>query len=114
MKILFDTGTPHPLRQHLSEHGYTVETAQYHGRHDYSNGDLLDFAEQNGFQVLITTDQNMEYELVISNWNVGIVVLTDTDWNYIKYYINDILDAIRMSQPGMVVSVEITNPQKGD
>lgn len=110
MKILFDTGVPHPLRQHLLEHGLEVETAQYHEWHNYSNGELLDLAEQNGFQVLVTTDQNMEYELVISNWNVGIVVLTDTDWNYIKYYIDDILDAVRRFQPGMTIPVEITNP----
>ena len=76
MKILFDTGVPRPLRQHLVKHGLQVETAQYHGWQNYSNGDLLDLAEQNDFQALITTDQNMEYELVISNWNVGIIGLS--------------------------------------
>ena len=47
MKILFDQGTPVPLRHHLSPH--TVETAYEKGWSDLKNGDLLARAEAEGF-----------------------------------------------------------------
>lgn len=110
MRVLFDAGTPYPLRRPLTEQGYSVETAQYHGWQNYGNSELLDLAEQNDFQVLVTTDQRMESELMISKWKVGIVVLTDTNWNYIKYHIGNIVEAIKRSQPGRVIPVEIVRP----
>lgn len=54
MKILFDQGTPVPLRQHLV--GHTVDTAFERGWSDLHNGELLDRAEVEGYQLLITTD----------------------------------------------------------
>lgn len=43
MNILFDQGTPQPLRQHLAED--TVETTYQKGWSDLKNGDLLARAE---------------------------------------------------------------------
>jgi hypothetical protein len=59
MKILFDQGTPVPLRQHLSSH--TVETAYEKGWSGLRNGDLLARAEAEGFDALVTTDQNLRH-----------------------------------------------------
>ena len=39
MKLLFDQGTPAPLRRHLQEH--TVDTLAEKGWSDKSNGELL-------------------------------------------------------------------------
>ena len=47
MKILFDQGTPVPLRQHL--HGHAVDTAFERGWSDLHNGELLDRAEADGY-----------------------------------------------------------------
>ena len=55
MKILFDQGTPAPLRRHLA--GHSVDTAYERGWSDLPNGDLLDSAELDGYELLITTDQ---------------------------------------------------------
>ena len=57
MKILFDQGTPRPLRNFLPEHA--VDTSAGRGWSELSNGDLLDAAESEGYDLLITTDQNM-------------------------------------------------------
>ena len=54
MNILFDQGTPVPLRQHLFEH--SVATAYEQGWSNLTNGNLLDTAEQAGYDLLITTD----------------------------------------------------------
>jgi hypothetical protein len=51
MKLLFDQGTPVPLRNHLPRH--TVETAHERGWGDLKNGDLLARAEAEGFDALI-------------------------------------------------------------
>ena len=64
MKILFDQGTPVPLRQALPSH--TVETAYEKGWNKLKNGDLLTAAEMGGFDVLITTDQNLQHQQNLS------------------------------------------------
>lgn len=60
MKILFDQGTPAPLRQHLLE--YSVFTAFDQGWSSLENGELLDAAEKAGFELLITTESNLRYQ----------------------------------------------------
>ena len=55
MRILFDQGTPVPLRHALTDH--SVATAYEMGWSRLSNGDLLDAAEARPFDLLITTDQ---------------------------------------------------------
>ena len=56
MKILFDQGTPVPLRRHL--HPHTVDTAAELGWSGLQNGDLLSSAEGKGYDLIVTTDQN--------------------------------------------------------
>ena len=46
-----------PLRQHLA--GHLVDTASERGWSGISNGGLVENAVQEGYEILITTDQNM-------------------------------------------------------
>lgn len=64
MKVLFDQGTPVPLRNHLPNH--MVETAFEKGWGNLKNGDLLTQAEAEGFDALITTDQNLRHQQNLS------------------------------------------------
>jgi hypothetical protein len=50
MRILFDQGTPVPLRKFLS--GHVVKTAYQEGWSTLLNGDLLRVAEKAGFDLL--------------------------------------------------------------
>lgn len=59
MKILFDQGTPVPLRRYLPSH--QVTTASEMGWSNLETGDLLGAAEDDSFELLITTDQNLRY-----------------------------------------------------
>jgi len=59
MKILFDQGTPVPLKDHLNDH--TVQTAFELGWSNLENGALLAVAED-AFDLLITTDQQLRYQ----------------------------------------------------
>ena len=46
MRVLFDHGTPRPLRSYLMQH--TVDTAAQKGWAGLSNGELLEQAERGG------------------------------------------------------------------
>lgn len=61
MQILLDHNTPAPLRYALR--GHTVDTAFERGWAELTNGDLLAAAESAGFEVLITSDQGIRYQL---------------------------------------------------
>jgi predicted nuclease of predicted toxin-antitoxin system len=82
MKLLFDQGTPVPLKDHLPNH--MVETAYEKGWSNLKNGDLLTLAEAEGFDVLITTDQNLRYQQNLSGRRIGVIVLLTTNWSRIK------------------------------
>ena len=53
MRILFDQATPVPLRLYLS--GHEVSTAAQQGWDELRSGDLLQAAEGEGFEVLVTS-----------------------------------------------------------
>ncbi len=48
------------------------------------NGDLLDEAEREDYQVLTTTDQNMRYQQNLSGRRLAIIVLLSTAWPKIR------------------------------
>ena len=60
LKVLFDQGTPVPLRDHLLEH--YVDTLAAKGWSDKDNGELLDLAGREGYEILVTTDQNLRHQ----------------------------------------------------
>ncbi len=82
MRILFDQGTPVPLRQTLVEH--SVETAYERGWARLTNGSLLAAAESAGFSLLITTDKNLRYQQNLARSPLAILVLPTTRWPQIQ------------------------------
>ena len=74
MRILFDQGAPVPLRKSLANR--EVVTAFEMGWQTLQNGDLLAAAEQAGFEVLVTTDQNLGHQQNLRDRKLGIVVLS--------------------------------------
>jgi predicted nuclease of predicted toxin-antitoxin system len=72
MKILFDQGTPAPLRHSLA--GHSVATAFEKRWDKLENGDLIRAAESEAFEVLITTDQNLNYQQNLRGRTLAILV----------------------------------------
>jgi hypothetical protein len=105
MKILFDQGTPVPLRRHLMEH--TVHTAFERGWSKLENGELLGSAEGDGYEVLITTDRNLKYQQNLSDPQLAILVLLSTSWPRIRLRINEIVDSVSRIGPGEYVELPI-------
>lgn len=98
MKILFDQGTPVPLRNTLTEHH--VETAFECGWQQLSNGDLLSAAEEHGFDLLITTDQNLKYQQDLRERKISIIVLLSTSWPRIQQHSAAILHSVDTARAG--------------
>jgi len=70
MRVLFDQGTPVPLRRFLNSH--TVTTVYEKGWSRTRNGDLLRLADQEMFEVFLTTD---EYSKNQFGWNLQVEVI---------------------------------------
>ncbi len=98
MKILFDQGTPVPLRRELARH--TVDTVYEQGWATLSNGQLLTTAEQAGYDLLITTDQNLRYQQNLQGRRLAILVLGTTSWPRLRLRVDMIKAAIDTSRPG--------------
>lgn len=100
MKILFDQGTPAPLRHALS--GHAVSTAYEMGWASLTNGDLLDAAESS-FDVLVTTDQNLPFQQNLTGRRLAVLILPTTSWPMLKGREGDVDAALRTIVPGSVV-----------
>lgn len=98
MKILFDQGTPAPLRRFL-DFGVVV-TAAENGWSDLSNGDLIAVAEKEGFEVLVTTDRNLRYQQNLASRSIAIAVLLQPAWPILKIRAQEIAKAIATFRPG--------------
>jgi hypothetical protein len=98
MRILFDQGTPVPLRQHLS--GHLVDTAFERGWSTLRNGELLDVAEHERYDLLITTDQSLRYQQHLAARQLAIIVLLSTSWPRIQRRIEAIRAAVERVVPG--------------
>ena len=73
MRILFDQGTPVPLRENLKQH--EVTTAHERGWSTLKNGELLDATERDGFEVFVTTDSRLRYQQNLAARRIAVVCL---------------------------------------
>ena len=73
MRILLDEQLPRQLASYLV--GHDVRTVQQESWAGLKNGALLTRAEAAGFLVLLTGDQNLEFQQNISNRGLGVIVL---------------------------------------
>jgi hypothetical protein len=97
MRIVFDQGTPAPLRRHLP--GHSVSTAYELGWETLANGDLLAAAEGQ-FDLLLTTDKNLRYQRNLRGRKLAILVLPTTSWPEIQKHTAEIAAAIASMPPG--------------
>ena len=98
MKILFDQGTPVPLRQHLTEH--SVDTAFELGWANLRNSVFLHQAEEYGYHLLITTAQQLRNQQNLADRQLAVLVLLSTSWPRIRLRIGEINEVVNGMQPG--------------
>ena len=103
MRIVFDQGTPVPLRKSLSDHH--VSTAYELGWSTLKNGDLLDAAEAAEFKLLITTDRNLRYQQNLGSRKMAIIALTTTSWPRIQRDLTAVIHAVGECEAGSYVEI---------
>ena len=109
MLVLFDHGTPSGIAPALV--GHTVVEARERGWDKVSNGDLLNAAEAAGFQVLLTTDKNIQYQQNLTGRKISVLVLANSQWPVVRLHLGSIATAVNAAKPGGYTEVEIPKRQ---
>ena len=73
MRILLDESLPKRLKRNLKD--YFVKTVPEMGWQGKKNGELMSLMSKN-FDVFITVDQNLQYQINLRNTNIPIVVIS--------------------------------------
>jgi len=105
VRLLFDQGTPVPLRQSLTHH--EVTTAYERGWSRLKNGELLDIVENGTFDVLISTDLNLKYQQNLKARRIAVVILSTPSWPRIERALSAVVRAVDTATPGSYVEVNI-------
>ena len=105
MKILFDQGVPAPLRRQPPEH--VVDTTFERGWLNLRNSALPEQAEGDGYQLLVTTDQNLRHQQNLAASRLAIVVLLAASWPRIRQRVYDIWTVVEQIGPGQYMEVSI-------
>ena len=71
------------------------------------NGELLERAQTEGYQLMVTTDQNLKYQQQLSGRTLAIVVLLSTSWPRIKLKIHEVVSAVNAINPCDYIEVTI-------
>ena len=108
MLILLDHCAPGPMRAYLP--GHIVHTAAGMGWDLRPDGEVLTLAEAHGYELLISVDQDIQYQQNLTVRQIAILVLKPNDWSLIRPRIDDINAAISRIQPGEYIEVDIPMP----
>jgi hypothetical protein len=105
MLILFDHGTPRSIARWLQ--GHTVIEAIERGWNRLSNGALLKVAEEAGFDLLLSTDKNIQYQQNLKDRRIAIVILGNPQRPAVHRHIDRIVAAVDAATPGSFAEVDI-------
>jgi hypothetical protein len=105
MKILFDNGAPNAIARSLI--GHEIAFARQIGWHELENGELIERAEDAGFELLLSTDKNIRYQQNLAGRKIALVVLGNSQWPMVRLHLDRVVAAINAATPGSYVEVEI-------
>jgi len=110
MRVLFDVNVPDPLRNYLPMH--EVHLPSELGWRLLKKGLLLSTAEREGFDVMLTADQNLRYQQNMSGRKIALVVIGSNPWPFVRKHHNEIASAIDAVTPGSFAFIEIPLPPR--
>ena len=84
-----------------------MDTAYERGWSQLRNSALLDRAEEDGYELLITTDQSLRHQQDLANREVAVLVLMSTAWPRIRLRTEAIRAAIDDIGRGECIEVEV-------
>lgn len=71
------------------------------------NGELLEAAEQAGFDVLLTCDQNVPHQQNFTRRKLALVILSSNHWPTLRQTAAQIATAVDFVQTGQIVRVDV-------
>jgi hypothetical protein len=105
MKVFFDECVPRPLRNLL--HPNEIYTAQELGWGRLKNGELIARAEQAGFDVFLSCDQQLKYQQNLAGRRLALLVLSTNYWPTLQSHHDQIDAAIAHIRPGEYRELQI-------
>lgn len=79
----------------------------FQGWSGLKNGALLDAAEEAGFDLFITADQELSYQQNLSRRKIAIVVLSTNNWAFINAHVGLVVAAVDAATPASYAEVQI-------
>lgn len=103
MRILLDESLPTDLAAELDLP--LLKTVAQLGLKGFTNGDLLRRAEAIGMDVLITADQNLEFQQHIPGYELGLIVLRarSNRMEHLRPLLPAIHQALDLIGPGQII-----------
>jgi hypothetical protein len=74
---------------------------------ELKNGDLIDCAQRDGYEVLVTADQGIFHQQNNEKREIALVVLSTNDWHLLQQHIDAINAAVLRSKRGSFELVQI-------
>jgi predicted nuclease of predicted toxin-antitoxin system len=107
MRLLLDECIDEGLRHHFP--GHECQTCRYAGLTGLANGALVAAADQAGFAVLITVDQNMPAQQSLRGRSISLLILRarTTNLDDLLILMPEVLEALEDLGPGNVVRIGI-------
>ena len=111
MRIVFDKNVPVGVRRFLSKHEVrTFVQMQWHPQ--LENGKLLQAAESSGFDVMVTSDQNIRYQQNLTGRKLALAVLGSNIWPVVRDHGAAIAAKVDAARPGSYAFIEMPLPPK--
>ena len=111
MRILFDKNVPVGVRRFLVGHEVrTFVEMQWHPQ--LENGQLLEAGEAAGFDVMVTSDQNIVFQQNLTGRKLALVVLGSNIWPVVRGHGSTIAAKVGAARPGSYDFVEMPLPPK--
>jgi hypothetical protein len=108
MRILLDECAPRPLKRELAD--YDIRTVVEMGWAGKKNGELLRLMIQEGFTILLTTDQNLRYQQNLQQAGVAVIVLIapTNKLSDVLPLMPDARNVLNIITPGEVIEVKVS------
>lgn len=108
---MFDKNVPVGVRRFLSTHEVrTFEEMRWHPQ--LANGELLTAAEAEGFDVMVTADQNIRYQQNLTGRKLSLVVIGSNIWPIVRDHEAEIANKVAAATPGSYCFIDMPVPPR--
>jgi predicted nuclease of predicted toxin-antitoxin system len=111
LRILFDNDVPVRVRRFLPKHE-VLTVIEMNWPPQLENGELLRLSERAGFDLLLTSDQNLRHQQNLVGRKLAVVTLGSNIWRIVATHEAEIAAAVGEAAPGSYRLIEMPLPPK--